>query len=71
LSTDFPAFTGWDNSVDHVWYTGKLSAGSHTVVIKAAVGNPLIPFAFGTGNGTGTLFDEARNLVVTVLGAKD
>jgi hypothetical protein len=67
LSTDFPGSTAWDNSVDHVWYTAtKLSAGSHTVTIKAAVGNPLVPFL-----GTGTLFDEARTLVVTVLGAND
>ena len=66
LSTDFPGSTAWDNSVDHVWYTAKLSPGAHTVVIKAAVGNPLVPFM-----GTGTLFDEARNLVVTVLGAAD
>ncbi len=66
LSTDFPGSTAWDNSVDHVWYTAKLSPGAHTVVIKAAVGNPLVPFM-----GTGTLFDEARNLVVTVLGSND
>ena len=67
LSTDFPGSTAWDNSVDHVWYTAtKLSAGTHTVTIKAAVGNPLVPFL-----GTGTLFDEARTLVVTVLGAND
>jgi hypothetical protein len=72
LSTDFSAFTAWDNSVDHVWYTAtKLSPGSHTVTIKAAVGNPLVTTVFGTGNGTGTLFDEARNLVVTVLGSAD
>jgi len=67
LSTDFPGSTAWDNSVDHVWYTAtKLSACTHTVTIKAAVGNPLVPFL-----GTGTLFDEARTLVVTVLGAND
>lgn len=72
LSTNFPGQTGWDNSVDHVWYTAaKLSPGPHTVVIKAAVGNPLVATVFGTGNGPGTLFDEARNLVVTVLGAND
>jgi hypothetical protein len=68
LSTDFSAFTAWDNSVDHVWYTAKLSPGAHTVVIKAAVGTSVTTPPF---KGTGTLFDEARNLVVTVLGAKD
>jgi hypothetical protein len=68
LSTDFSAFTAWDNSVDHVWYTAKLTPGSHTVVIKAAVGTSVTTPPF---RGTGTLFEEARNLVVTVLGAAD
>lgn len=36
------------------------------MVIKAAVGNPLIPF-----KGTGILFDEARNLIVTLLSPSD
>jgi len=72
LSCDYPSCAGWDNGVDHVWFTGELSCGTHTVVIKAAVGNPLIPVsvpatAFDGRNGIGTLFDEARNLVVTVL----
>lgn len=75
LSCDFtnPATCAqWDNSCNHVWYTNELSKGTHTVVIKAAVGNPLVPpqmppTFFDTRNGPGTLFDEARNLVVTVL----
>jgi len=72
LSCDYPSCAGWDNAVDHVWFTNNLSCGTHTVVIKAAVGNPLIPVsvpptAFDGRNGIGTLFDEARNLVVTVL----
>ena len=72
LSCDYPSCAGWDNAADHVWFTNNLSCGTHTVVIKAAVGNPLIPVsvpatAFDGRNGIGTLFDEARNLVVTVL----
>ena len=75
LSCDFTVLdtcAQWDNSCNHVWYTNELSKGTHTVVIKAAVGNPLVPpkvpaTFFDTRNGTGTLFDEARNLVVTVL----
>ena len=60
----------WDNGVDHVWFTAKKSPGSHTVVIKAAVGNAFLPANANVGNA-GVLFDEARNLVVTVLGAND
>ncbi len=74
LSCDFSSCAGWDNAADHVWFTNNLSCGPHTVVIKAAVGNPLIPplvppTAFDGRSGPGTLFDEARNLVVTVLGS--
>jgi hypothetical protein len=76
LSCDFSSCAGWDNAVDHVWFTDELSPGDHTVVIKAAVGNPLIPPSvpptfFDGRNGPGTLFDEARNLVVTVLGSSE
>jgi len=70
LSCDFSSCAQWDNGVDHVWFTGKLSPGSHTVVIKAAVGHALVPADTFIGN-PGTLFDEARNLLVTVLGAND
>ena len=62
LSCDYPNSAAWDNHVGYVWFTDALQEGSHTVVIKAAVGNPLIPFL-----GTGTLFNEARNLIVTLL----
>jgi hypothetical protein len=70
LSCDFSSCAQWDNSADHVWFTGKLSPGSHTVVIEAAVGHALVPSDSFIGN-PGTLFDEARNLVVTVLGSED
>jgi hypothetical protein len=66
LSCDYPTCAAWDSSVNHVWFTGFLSPGSHTVVIKAAVGASVTTPAFG---GTGTVFDEARTLVVTVLGS--
>lgn len=66
LSCDFPSCAAWDNHVGYVWFTDELEEGSHSVVIKAAVGNPLIPF-----KGTGILFDEARNLVVTLLRPSD
>jgi len=61
LSNNYPSVAGWDNTVGYTWFTNDLSAGTHTIVIIAAVGNPLVPF-----RGTGTLFIEARNLIVTV-----
>jgi hypothetical protein len=64
-SCDFPSCSAWDESVNHVWFTGSLSPGFHTVVIKAAVGTDVTSPPFGS---TGTIFNEARNLVVTVLG---
>jgi hypothetical protein len=70
LSCDFtfptPICAAWDSSVNHVWFTGFLSHGSDTVVIKEAVGASVTTPPFG---GTGTVFDEARTLVVTVLGS--
>jgi hypothetical protein len=70
LSCDFPACAAWDNSVSHVWFSHILAAapGPYTVRIRAEVGFALLgpPIAPGKG-GPGTLFDEARNLVVTVL----
>ena len=62
LSCNYPSCASWDSDVSHVWFTKPLAPGVHHVVIKAAVGNAL--FGFG---GPGTLFDEARNLVVTVM----
>jgi hypothetical protein len=62
LSCDLTSCAAWDNSVSHVWFSPTLTAGNHTVHIRANVGDPLIPFM-----GKGTLFDEARNLVVTLL----
>jgi hypothetical protein len=68
FTADITTCAQWDNGVDHVWYTGFLSPGTHTVVIKATVGNALVPSNTNIGN-PGILFDEARNLVVTVLGS--
>lgn len=62
LSCDYSTCAAWDNNVSHVWFTKSLAPGTHTVVIKVAVGNSL--FGFG---GPGTAFDEARNLAVTIL----
>jgi hypothetical protein len=64
LSCNFavPDCAAWDSDVSHVWYSDKLSKGAHTVEIKVAVGNPLVPF-----KGTGTALNEVRTLVVTVL----
>jgi hypothetical protein len=58
----------WDSHVGYVWFSRNIEAGTHTVQVKASVGFAL--FADGTGpgkGGPGTLFDEARNLVVTLL----
>jgi hypothetical protein len=58
----------WDSHVGYVWFSRNIEAGTHTVQVKASVGFAL--FADGTGpgkGGPGALFDEARNLVVTLL----
>jgi hypothetical protein len=62
LSCNLGRCAAWDSDVSHVWYSPKLSEGKHTVEIKVAVGNPLVPFL-----GTGTAFNEVRTLVVTLL----
>src|SRR5207245_5411023 len=39
LSNNYPSVAGWDNTVGYTWFTNDLSAGTHTIVIIAAVGN--------------------------------
>ena len=61
MSTNYPNHAAWDNGIAYTWWTNSLGSGTHTVTIKAAVGNPLVPYG-----DTGELFIEARNMVVTV-----
>ena len=62
LSCNYPTCAAWDNNVSHVWWTKPLPPGPHTVVIKAAVGNSLFGWLY-----PGTLYDEARNMVITIV----